>query len=52
MPPGSRESSRFGGPDLAPSWLVIDIPPGMTTAERVDWIAARMAKLKIGPHHR
>jgi len=31
---------------------VIDIPPGMTTAERVDWITARMAKLKIGPQHR
>jgi predicted ATPase len=31
---------------------VIDIPPGMTTAERVDWITARMAKLKIGPHHK
>jgi hypothetical protein len=30
---------------------IIDIPPGMTTAERAGWIAARMAKLKIGPHH-
>ncbi len=26
---------------------VIDIPPGMTTAERVRWIAARLAKLGI-----
>ena len=26
---------------------VIDIPPGMTTAERVRWIAARLAKLSI-----
>jgi hypothetical protein len=51
MPPGSRESSHFGL-DLTPSWPVIDIPPGMTTAGRVHWIAARMAKLKIGPHYR
>ena len=28
---------------------VIDIPPGMTTAERVDWIAQRVAKLRIIP---
>ena len=26
---------------------VIDIPPGMTTSERVRWIAARLAKLGI-----
>ena len=26
---------------------VIDIPPGMTTTERVRWIAARLAKLGI-----
>ena len=26
---------------------VVDIPPGMTTAERVRWIAARLAKLGI-----
>jgi hypothetical protein len=26
---------------------VIDIPPNMTTAERVRWIAARVAKLGI-----
>jgi hypothetical protein len=26
---------------------VIDIPPGMTTSERVRWIAARLARLGI-----
>jgi predicted ATPase len=30
---------------------VVDIPPGMTTAERVSWITARMAKLGIAPQH-
>jgi predicted ATPase len=28
---------------------VVDIPPGMSTAERVAWITTRMAKLGIGP---
>lgn len=28
---------------------VIDIPPGMTIAERVTWITARLAKLGSGP---
>jgi hypothetical protein len=43
------QASPSPGPVPAPARTanVIDIPPGMTTAERVRWIAARLAKLGI-----
>lgn len=30
---------------------IIDIPPGMSTGERVEWIAERVAQLGVVPDH-